>query len=96
MGVKMKAANGQFAQSPVKGYGLTLSGEDIFKAVTKAFADNPTTSQDSTACLLPITDDGRNFTNVFVRRATGIRTFYPDATPEKKDPNCKSAVNLSE
>ena len=94
MGVTMKTANGGEARSSIKGYGLTLSAEDILKAATRAFADNPTSSTESTACMLPITDDGAHFTTVFVRRASGIRTFYPDATPAANEPQCAAALNL--
>lgn len=94
MGASMKAANGGTAKSPVKGYGLTLNAEDMLKAATRAFAENPTQSMDSTACMLPISDDGKQFTAVFVRRASGIRTFYPDATPAN-DTACSKAIDLS-
>ncbi|NET35268.1 MAG: EndoU domain-containing protein [Cyanothece sp. SIO1E1] len=52
------------------------------KISTKAFRDNPTNSRESTGCLLDIKDDCKNFKAVFVRRASGVRTFYPDATPD--------------
>lgn len=94
-GATMKAANGGTAKSPIKGYGLTLSAEDILKAATRAFTENPTQSNESTACLQPITDDGKQFTTVFVRRASGIRTFYPDATPASNDTACKAAIDLA-
>ncbi len=94
MGVVMKTADGREARSSIKGYGLTLSAEDILKAATRAFAENPTASSESTACLLPLSDDGVNFTTVFVRRANGIRTFYPDATPAKTDPACATTISL--
>ncbi|MBP0016432.1 MAG: EndoU domain-containing protein [Cyanobacteria bacterium SBLK] len=80
--------NGQLAISSIKGYGYTLSAKDLLKFATRAFADNPTTSTRSTACLLPIEDDGKAFTMIFVRRSQGIRTFYPDATPSNRDPVC--------
>lgn len=95
MGVTMKTASGEFARHSTKGYGLTLSAEDILKTVTRAFADNPTGSNESTACLLPVADDGKQFTTVFVRRANGIRTFYPDATPAANDPTCSATIDLS-
>ncbi|MEM9539184.1 MAG: EndoU domain-containing protein [Cyanobacteria bacterium P01_E01_bin.42] len=80
--------DGQLASSRIKGYGYTLSAEDLIKFSTRAFVDNPTTSDRSTACLLPIKDDGETFTTVFVRRSQGIRTFYPDASPSDRDPIC--------
>jgi hypothetical protein len=95
MGMIVHLPNGGTARSSIKGYGLTLSAEDILKSATKAFSENPTSSQSSTACLLPTTDDGKSFTSVFVRRYNGIRTIYPDATPDtRKNPACKAAVNL--
>ena len=97
MGVVMKNASGRFVKDARKGYGLTLSGEDILKAATRGFAENPTSSGESQGCLLPLTDDARQFTTVFVRRKAGIRTFYPDATPGrggKPTPPCSAALKL--
>ena len=94
-GVTMQTANGKIVRHSTKGYGYTLSAEDMLKAATRALAENPTTSSASTACLLPITDDGKAFTTVFVRRANGIRTFYPDGTPANTDPKCQAAINLN-
>ncbi len=98
MGVMMKNAAGTFVRDARKGYGLTLSAEDILKAATRAFADNPTPSAESTGCLLGLRDDGQQFTSVFVRRAGGIRTFYPDATPNgrggPRNPACAAQVDL--
>jgi hypothetical protein len=95
MGMSVHLPNGGTARSSIKGYGLTLNAEDILKSATKAFSENPTASQSSTACLLPTTDDGKSFTSVFVRRYNGIRTFYPDATPDtRKNPACQAAVSL--
>lgn len=98
MGVIMKNASGRMVRDARKGYGLTLSGEDLFKVVTRAFSENPTASTGSTGCLLPVSDDGKDFKAVFVRRAAGIRTFYPDATPngrgDKVNPPCASPVRL--
>lgn len=97
-GVIMRMGDGREVRDAIKGYGLTLSGEDIMKAVTRAFAENPTTSDDSVGCLLPVKDDGKEFTAVFVRRAAGIRTFYPDATPngrgDKKNDPCAATISL--
>lgn len=95
MGMIVHLPNGGTARSSIKGYGFTLNAEDILKSATKAFSENPTASQSSTACLLPTTDDGKSFTSVFVRRYNGIRTFYPDATPDtRKNPACLAAVSL--
>ncbi len=94
MGATMKAANGGIARSSIKGYGLTLNAEDILKAATRAFAENPTDATESTACMLPVADDGKQFTVVFVRRSNGIRTFYPDATPSATDPLCAAPISL--
>jgi Bacterial EndoU nuclease len=99
MGVTMKSADGLMVRDARKGYGLTLSGEDILKLGTRAFADNATPSTDSKACLLPVVDDGQSFTTVFVRRAAGIRTLYPDATPNgrgsrERTPPCATRIDL--
>ncbi|SEH08204.1 EndoU domain-containing protein [Candidatus Venteria ishoeyi] len=95
MGVRMKRADGGWAQFPIKGYGLTLSARDILKLVTRAFVDNPTNSRNSTACMLAIKDGDINYKTVFVRRATGIRTFFPDATPDfRRNSACKTPLIL--
>lgn len=94
MGATMKAANGGLARSSIKGYGLTLDAEDILKAATRAFAENPTNATDSTACILPVADDGKAFSTVFVRRNIGIRTFYPDATPDSRETPCAAPLGL--
>jgi len=83
MGVKMKKANGQFISHEIKGYGLTYSAAEILKAGTRALAENPTSSSSSTACLQRVSDGPTHYTMVFVRRKQGVRTFYPDATPDK-------------
>lgn len=95
MGVIMRFGN-YTARSSIKGYGLTLSAEDLLKLGTRAFAENPTDSRDkTTACLLPVEDDGYRFTSVFARRSAGIRTFYPDASPSPTDPACKQGIRLN-
>lgn len=94
MGVRMRTASGSYAVSPIKGYGLTLSAEEIMQVVTRAFSENPTSSNSSQGCLLPLSDDGYQFDTVFVRRNKGIRTFYPDATPNPGDSACKAAISL--
>lgn len=94
MGVSI-TVDGGVAESPVKGFGLTLSAEDILKVATRAFAENPTSSSDSQGCLLQVSDDNHDFTTVFVRRRNGIRTFFPDATPDprRNDP-CRLPISL--
>lgn len=92
VGVRMEV-NGGSAQQRVKGYGLTLSAEDIFKIATRAFSENPTRSRSSQGCLLEVEDEGERFTTVFVRRRTGIRTFFPDASPSTgRDPACAAVI----
>jgi hypothetical protein len=99
MGVRMKNSSGRLVSDATKGYGLTLSGEDILKSVTRAFAENPTTSTGSVGCLLPVRDEGHEFKAVFVRRASGIRTFYPDATPNSRgdriNPDCAAKIDTA-
>lgn len=94
MGVTMKNANGRFVKHETKGYGLTLSAEDLFKVITLAFQQNPTNSNKSRACILSVKDDGHAFETVFVRRSSGIRTFYPDATPSRRDRSCQSVIEV--
>ncbi len=97
MGVKMKKRNGQFVTHEIKGHGLSLSAADILKAATRALAENPTNSSASSACLQQFTDGSERYTTVFVRRQQGIRTFYPDATPDKAGTApCKATWRLDQ
>jgi hypothetical protein len=96
MGVEAPVPNREPVRFAYKGYGLTTSAEDILKIATKGFADNARPA-DKAACLLPVTDEGKQFTAVFVRRPAGIVTFYPDATPNgpgtrERLPACATAV----
>lgn len=97
-GVRMKGANGQWFRHATKGYGYTLSAEEIIKAATRALSENAAAGSDSEACLLTLEDDGKGMSVVFVRRAEGIRTFYTDATPngrgDKLSPPCAAPVAL--
>jgi len=94
VGVKIRA-NGRSAQSDRKGYGLTLGAEDILKLVTRAFAENPASGRSNQGCLLSVQDDGKRFKAVFVWRREGIRTFYPDATPDtSRNPACAAKIPL--
>ncbi|ACC81822.1 EndoU domain-containing protein [Nostoc punctiforme] len=86
MGVVMKVGTGT-AQSTIKGYPYTLNAEEILSNASLGYKNNPNTSTTNQACLLGITDENRTFQAVFVRRQGGIRTFYPDATPDAT-PNC--------
>jgi hypothetical protein len=98
MGVIIRMPDGRIVRDARKGYGLTMDAEDLLKAVTKGFADNPRPA-DKKACLLAVADDGKAFTAVFVRRPAGVVTFYPDATPngpgsrERLEP-CATRVSL--
>jgi hypothetical protein len=100
MGVIMHHPKRGVFKHPIKGYGLTLSGEDLFKVVTRAFVENPSTQVDqSEGCLLSVEDDGQTFKAVFVRRKGGIRTFFPDATPNaahdsRRNAACGGAIRL--
>ncbi|BAY34773.1 hypothetical protein NIES2107_66800 [Nostoc carneum NIES-2107] len=86
MGVVMKVGTGT-AKSTVKGYPYTLSAEEILSKASLGYKNNPNTSTTNQVCLLNVTDEGRTYKAVFVRRQGGIRTFYPDATPDAT-PNC--------
>lgn len=97
MGVIMRNKDGRMVKANIKGYGLTMTAEDIFKVVTRALKENPTTSTTSTGCVLRVTDDNKTFDTIFVRRASGIRTFFPDATPNQgrlKNPACEHPIDL--
>ena len=97
MGVRMKRANGAWAQFSRKGYGLTLSAVETLKVITRAFAENPTSSNNSTGCILEVKDSDTRYDTVFVRRAKGIRTFFPDATPDfGRNPACANPIILSQ
>ncbi len=93
IGVEIEVG-GEVVRSPIKGYSLTLSAADLLKAGTKAFADNPTKSSRNESCILRVQDDGKDFKMVFVRKAKGIRTFFPDATPSASDPACRGVVAI--
>jgi hypothetical protein len=81
MGVVMRVGTGT-AQSTIKGYPYSLSAEEILSKASLGYKNNPNTTTTNQACLLSVTDEGRTFKAVFVRRQGGIRTFYPDATPD--------------
>jgi Bacterial EndoU nuclease len=85
MGVKVKVGD-EYLSAPIKGYGYTLSAKDIIRIGTSAYLANQNEGINK-ACNLPITDDGKSFTAVFVTKYGGIRTFYPDATPSG-NPDC--------
>ena len=88
-GVRMKVS-GRTVNDPLKGYGYTLNAEEILTIAAKAYKNNPNSEPTSKACLLTVTDDKKTFVNVFVARKGGIRTFYPDATPDyRKNPECQ-------
>lgn len=94
MGVRIRT-NAATLQSERKGYGLTLSAEDLLKVVTRAFAENPASGRSNEGCLLAVQDDGKRFKAVFVRRKQGIRTFYPDATPDTgRNSACAAKIAL--
>jgi hypothetical protein len=86
MGVKIKVGN-SYLSAPIKGYPYSLNAEEILAIATKAYLANPNDGINK-ACNLPVTDDGKTFTTIFVTKYGGIRTFYPDATPDS-NPACK-------
>lgn len=99
IGVVMRMSDGREIRDARKGYGLTLSAEDLFKLITRAFSENPGgTAADTTGCVLSVRDDGHDFAAVFARRSIGIRTFYPDATPNARgsriNPPCAAPIAL--
>ena len=95
MGVEMKLGNNETIRHSIKGYGLTLNASDILLSATKAFSENHTNSNKSEHCILRLNDGDAMYDMVFVRRNNGIRTYYPDATPDKNQP-CKKAISLNQ
>jgi hypothetical protein len=93
MGVEMRLANNEVIRHSIKGYGLTLDATDMLLSATKAFSENHTNSNNSEHCILKLNDGDANYNMVFVRRRNGIRTYYPDATPEKNK-FCKKTILL--
>ncbi len=89
LGVIMLVGDRQ-VQAPIKGYGYTLNAQDILELATQTYKNNPNSDTITKACLLNVTDDQKTFNTVFVAKNNGIRTFYPDATPDsEKTPKCK-------
>ncbi|MBD2515849.1 EndoU domain-containing protein [Nostoc sp. FACHB-973] len=86
IGAVVKVGNST-SQSSIKGFGYTLSAEEILSVAALAYKNNPNTSSTNTVCHWTVTDEGNTFKAVFVRRDGGVRTFYPDATPGS-NPNC--------
>lgn len=74
----------------IKGYPYTLDAADIFIHATKAFEQMGTQTVGKEACLytVPADDEGESFKAVFVIKNRGVRTFYPDATPNLTMPAC--------
>ena len=94
LGVMIPLEDG-VAREHAKSYGLTLSAEDIFKLATRALVENPTRSHRSEGCLLTVMDDTTPLHSVFVRRRQGIRTFYPEASPNfGRNPRCAAAITV--
>lgn len=93
VGAQIRSGNGSY-QHPIKGYGYTLSAQEILLAATRAFLDNPTSSRRIDACLLALREDGGDHVVVFVRQSRGIRTFYPDASPSARAPSCQTRLTL--
>lgn len=98
MGASVRLPDGTELRHSTKGYGLTLSGEDLLKLATRAFVENPEPGDDSNGCMLSVQDDGKSFSAVMVRRSYGIRTIYPDATPggrrDQRNPPCAAPISL--
>lgn len=74
----------------IKGYPYTLDATEIFLHATKAFELTGARTEGKKACLytVPADDEGESFKAVFVIKNRGIRTFYPDATPNLSMPAC--------
>ncbi|MGK7876332.1 MAG: EndoU domain-containing protein [Xenococcaceae cyanobacterium] len=78
-------------RSRLKGYALVSNAEEILANGTRAFKAFDVRSSSNQACIYTILDEdtNRSFQAVFVRNNSGIRTFYPDATPNGQP--CNSA-----
>ncbi|MBD2533900.1 EndoU domain-containing protein [Nostoc flagelliforme FACHB-838] len=87
IGAIVKVGNST-SQSSIKGYAYTLNAEEILSIAALAYKNNPNTSSTNTVCNLTVTDQGNTFKTVFVRRNGGVRTFYPDATPDSSNFTC--------
>jgi hypothetical protein len=77
-------------EDTIKGYPYTLDAADIFLHATRAFEQAGPRTEGKKACLytVPADDEGDSFKAVFVIKNRGIRTFYPDATPDVNTPAC--------
>ena len=78
--------------TPIKGYGYTLSAADLLIHGTTAYLQlGPTVAK--TACLytVPTSDEAPSFQAVYVGDDRGILTFYPDATPSGDLQRCRAA-----
>lgn len=65
----------------LKGYAYLSNAEEMLSDVTRVFKAQGSTAGD---CIQQVQDrdTGRTFSAVFVRDATAIITYYPDATPQ--------------
>lgn len=83
LGVGIRQGGRLIAENPIKGYSYVLNAQELLIYPTRAFKQFQVSGRDSAACLVSVTDPAAPpFQAVFVKRATGIVTFYPDATPD--------------
>ncbi len=79
------------ASHRVKGYPLVRNAQELLLDATTAYKifrvpRNP--REDNPACLYTISDPAApSFQALFVRKGDGIRTFFPDATPDTSGSN---------
>jgi hypothetical protein len=75
----------------IKGYAYGLEAEELLRNATRAHRQLGARSG-KVSCLYAVPRRvGRNaFKAVFVARDGAIRTFYPDATPDRRLPKCSS------
>lgn len=75
------AWNGRVVDTPIKGYGYTLSATDLIVHGTRAYLQvGPAVTK--TACIytVPASEEAPSFQAVYVGLDGGVLTFYPDAT----------------
>jgi hypothetical protein len=87
LGVEVRLPN-RTIRDRKKGYSYVSSAEELLTEATQAFKRFPATTKQ--ACLNTVRDPDADqpFKAVFVKTNRAIVTYYPDATPSDRDPDC--------
>lgn len=87
LGVEVRQGDRRIRDSK-KGYSYVSNAEDLLTEATQAFKQFSKKNQQ--ACLHTVRDPDADqpFQAVFVKTSRAIVTYYPDATPNPKDPSC--------